>query len=464
VEGRKWLEILQILVGTLIAFSMRVRLSILLFLTAILLMPARLSAQVSGDMAQSQSHVSPASQPNLQTGPTGMTGGSTSLTIERALALAEQNSPLLRQGAASVERAQAGIQTARTYTNPTVEFLAGHQSARPVATPGVPGFLQHYSAGQTIEIPRERRSRIRAAQLELTGNTFQLAGIRLSVMASVQRAFYDVLRRKEQLANAKGNFSLVEDLRRRVGVEVQVGEKGKLELTRAEAELARARAAVNSAEVELSSSRAILKAVIGVPSEENPDPQGVLDHRAQLAPLEDLRRQVLEAHPALSEATARTAQAQEIVTHERARRIPEPNLYGEYERQPDQTFFRLGVSVPLPLWDQRKGPIAEAQAEVARSQAISRQRQLEIMAALERAYDQYQITDQQVQGLQAGSLREAQAAVDAASSAYRFGERGIVEVLDAQRVLQGVRTDLLDALFARQSALIDLEELGAVRQ
>jgi cobalt-zinc-cadmium efflux system outer membrane protein len=85
------------------------------------------------------------------------------------------------------------------------------------------------------------------------------------------------------------------------------------------------------------------------------------------------------------------------------------------------------------------------------------------MAALERAYDQYQINNQQVEGLQAGSLREAEAAVEAARSAYKFGERGIVEVLDAQRVLQGVRSDLLEALFARRSALIDLEELGATQ-
>ena len=74
------------------------------------------------------------------------------------------------------------------------------------------------------------------------------------------------------------------------------------------------------------------------------------------------------------------------------------------------------------------------------------------------------INDQQVESIQAGSLREAEAAVDAARSAYRFGERGILEVLDAQRVLQGVRTDLLDALFDRQSALIDLEELGATHK
>jgi cobalt-zinc-cadmium efflux system outer membrane protein len=384
------------------------------------------------------------------------------LTIEQALDLAEKNSPLLQEGQAVVNRARAGIRSAKAYTNPSIEVLAGHQSARPIATPGVPGTLQHYSAGQTIEIPSERRTRIRASQLDLTGAEFQLGSAQLAVTANVKRAFYDVLRRKEQLAYANDNLALVEDLRRRTALEVQVGEKGKLELTRSEAELARARAAVKTADAQLANTRAVLKAMIGTPIEENFEPQGAPTAGLTLPPLTQLRHQLLASHPALSEAATRTEQAQTLVEHERARRFPEPSVYGEYERQPDITFFRFGVNVPLPLWDRRKGPIGEAQAEVQRSEAASRQRRLELLAALDSAYDQYQISDQQVQGLQAGSLREAQAAVDAARSAYKFGERGILEVLDAQRVLQGVRNDLLDSLYARQNALIALEELGAM--
>ena len=384
------------------------------------------------------------------------------LSIEQALALAEKNSPHLQQGQAIVNRAHAGIQSAKAYSNPSFEFLEGHQSARPVTTPGVPGILQHYAATQTIEIPAERRTRIRVSELDLSSNEHQLAAIRLAVTARVKRAFYDVLRRKQQLAYAQDNLMLVEDLRRRVALEVKVGEKGKLELTRSEAELARARAAIKSADIQLANARAVLKATIGAPIEDNFDPQGEPASRITLPSLAQVRQTVLAGHPVLAEAAARTEQAQAAVQHEVARRIPPLNVYGEYERQPDLTLFRFGVNIPLPLWDRRKGPIAEAAAEVQRVQAAGRQRRLELMAALDSAYDQYQLSDQQVQGLEAGSLREAQAAVDAARSAYKFGERGILEVLDAQRVLQGVRNDLLDALFARQAALIDLEELGVV--
>jgi len=391
-------------------------------------------------------------------------GTVTPLSIVQALTLAERDSPILKEAIASVNRSQAGVQSAKAYTNPAFEFLAGHQSARPIATPGVPGALLHYSAGQTIEIPKERHARIRASQLDLAGNQSQLAAVRLSVVSDVKRAFYDVLRRKEQLDHASDNLALVEDLRRRVQLEVQVGEKGKLELTRAEAELARARAAVRSADIELVNSRAILKAVIGSTSSETFDAQGNLDDAVRIPGLDELRPQVLASHPALAQANAQTERASAVVERERALRIPQPTAYGEYERQPDISFYRFGFTVPLPLWDRRKGPIAEAKAEVERSEASARQRRLEIMAALERAYDQYQISNQQIESLQAGSLREAEAAVEAARAAYKFGERGIVEVLDAQRVLQGVRSDLLDALFGRQSALIDLEELGATHQ
>ena len=396
---------------------------------------------------------------------TGMAAvADTSLTITEALALAEQNSPLLKQADASVARARGSVQTARAYTNPSVDFQGGNQSARPIATPGVPGKLTLYSASQTIEIPKERGTRIAVSQLDMIASRYRLMSIRLTVAGAVKRAFYDVIRRKGQLANAQDNLLLVEDLRRRVFLEVEVGEVGRLELTRAEAELARAQAAVRSADVQVAGARAILKAVIGSTSNETLDAEGSLGDSVHFPPMSELRQEILSNHPALSEARTLTTRSRTAVQHEQALRIPAPTFFGQYERQPDLSLYRFGVNVPLPLWNRRSGPIAEAKAELDASEAIANQRRLEITAALERAYDQYQILDQQVLGLQAGSLKEAEAAVDAARSAYRFGERGIVEVLDAQRVLQGVRSDLLDALYARRSAVVDLEELGVTNQ
>jgi cobalt-zinc-cadmium efflux system outer membrane protein len=137
-------------------------------------------------------------------------------------------------------------------------------------------------------------------------------------------------------------------------------------------------------------------------------------------------------------------------------------LFTEFENQPDLRFWRAGVSIPLPLWDRRRGQIDESKAAISQSNAELDQRRLELISATERAYEQYQLADQQAVSLESGELRAAERAVEGARAAYKFGERGIVEVLDAQRVLQSVRGDLVEAQFARQTALTDLEELGAI--
>jgi cobalt-zinc-cadmium efflux system outer membrane protein len=93
---------------------------------------------------------------------------------------------------------------------------------------------------------------------------------------------------------------------------------------------------------------------------------------------------------------------------------------------------------------------------------MAQNRRVELLAALERAYSMYQVADQQVQISETGTLRLAEAAVEAAQAAFKFGERGIIEVLDAQRVLRSARSDYVNAQFDRQQALIELEQLRAI--
>ena len=384
------------------------------------------------------------------------------LTLNEAVSMAERNDPRLRGAAAVTARATAATRTARAYTNPSADVYGGLQYARPIPTPGVPGILQHYGASQTIEIPSERRARLHAAQLATVSSKYGAAGTLLSVVSDAKHTFYDVLRRREELDHQQENLRLVQDLRRRVQVEVDVGEKGRLELTRAEAELARARVAVTGAQLELANSIALLRIAIAAPADANLDPKGELEPRVTLPPLAQLRELVLRTHPAIAQSKADVQTGEALLADQRALRIPRPTLFAEFENQPDLRFWRTGVSIPIPLWDRRQGQIGESKASISESTALLDQRRLELISAVERAYEQYQLADQQAVSLESGEVHAAESAVDAAKAAYRFGERGIVEVLDAQRVLQGVRDDLVNAQFARQSALVDLEELGAV--
>jgi cobalt-zinc-cadmium efflux system outer membrane protein len=435
--------LLRFLFGARIAFGVCVTFSRLLLFS--LLLPWSASSQTVAPLP-----VAPSAIPSQV------------LTLDDALAMAERNSPRLQGAVAATARADAATRTARAYSNPSVEVFAGQQYARPVATPGVPGLLQHYAAYQAIEIPSERRARLRAAQLATVSSRFGQAGVSLSITADVKHAFYNVLRRREEIAHTQENLKLVEDLRRRVEVQVRVGEQGRLELTRAEAELARAGFAVRSAQLELANAIALLRVATAAPADAKLDPSGTLEPRVQLPTLPDLRELVLRTHPAMAQSQADIQTAHAKLEHDRRLRIPQPVLFAEFENQPDLRFWRAGMTIPLPLWDRRQGQIAESKASISQTEAVLKDRRLELISATERAFEQYQLADEQVTSLESGELHAAESAVNAAQAAYRYGERGIVEVLDAQRVLQSVRGDLVDAQYARQSALVDLEELGAV--
>ena len=73
------------------------------------------------------------------------------------------------------------------------------------------------------------------------------------------------LRRTREMQLAQGNVELLEDLRRRIQVQVDVGEAARLELTRAEAEVASARIAVRSAELRHAAALSQLYAAVGAP-------------------------------------------------------------------------------------------------------------------------------------------------------------------------------------------------------
>lgn len=386
-------------------------------------------------------------------------GAAEKLTLEDALRLAEENHPHLRASAAQIEGARWGIVTAKAYPNPEAGYLAGNQHARVFGA--LPGLNQVYSFTQPIETPAVRRYRLETAEMGRDSSQYGYDEARVAIRTAVKQTFHTALRRKAEIEIVSGNLRLVEDLQRRIRLQVQVGEAPRLELTRADAEVAVARTLAKSAELRLVTALAALRAAISAPLADEIDPQGDLAPPAVLPSLEALRTEVLETYPALKQARAEVRRAEARVKNETALRTPQPSLRGEYEQQPDIATYRVGLSLPVPVWNRRQGPIGEAEAALKQAAAAAEWRRVEVIAALEGAYGRYQVAGQQVSQFETGVLKQAEAALQAAEAAYRFGERGVLEVLDAQRVLRGARLDFLNAQFDRQTALNDLEQLRA---
>ena len=373
--------------------------------------------------------------------------------------LARAGHPSLAAAQALVEAGSAQVTTAAAYPNPDVEFLAGRTQAR---VPGVTGgSAQTLTIQQRIDNPWQREARIAAAGHGLEARQAERRGFENDLLARLDQRFFEVLRRIAELRAAREDLQLAEQIRSKVAVRVNTGESPRYELIKADTELLNAQKAAESAGLRIAQARAALRTVVGPSLPADFQVEGSLARNPVVPSLDELRADLLARNPELLRSRADVRRAERQLDLERLRRQPEVALKVAEEQDRELRDTRLGVVVNVPIWDRRKGPVAEATALLSRSRSEEASQQLMLVQALEGAYREYEIARTQVNALENGILREAESTMKVAEAAYRFGERGILEYLDAQRVFRAARNELIAARYALQLAAIEIERLRA---
>ncbi|WP_296228101.1 TolC family protein [Ralstonia sp. UBA689] len=380
-------------------------------------------------------------------------------TLPQLLELARANHPALAAAQAQVQAAQAGIATARAWPNPEVEAMTGRQRAR---MPGAAeGRTNSVSITQKLDLPWQRASRTQAADAAFQGSQAGARSRSRGVEADLKLRFYDVVRREAEQRNAREDVTLVEQIRRRVAVRVETGEAPRYELIRGDAELLNAQRTEQAAALRVQQALAELRRAVGaeLPQTFDVDAGADTPSVAHLPPLADLVSMVAATHPDLEADRAAVREAEARLAHERSQRWPSLALRGSVDRAPDLQDNRVGLVMSIPLFDRREGPVGEALAALERARAMLRDRELQTRQAVESAYRQYEIAESQVSALESGVLKQAESALRVAEAAYRHGERGILDVLDAQRVFRQARNDLIAARADLRAAAVELDRL-----
>lgn len=343
-------------------------------------------------------------------------------TLDQLLSLALQGNKGVEAAAAGVDAAQAGLTTARAYPNPEVEFTTGRVSARQPGT--ATGIGQTLSITQRIDLPSQRQLRRELATGTLrsvtAGQEFFVAGL----VAQVKRGFYETLRREAEFAAAQEDLVLTQQLYNRAQVRVDVGDAPKYEAIRVAAELLNAQKNNQSALLRVNQAKSFLRQQVGgiLPTAFAVD--GRLGGTPALEPLGKLREVMLAGNPELTQFRAEVLRARTAVDYERSLRMPSVALKATSSRDPDTRDTQFGVVVSVPLWDRRQGPIDEAAATAMRARSLLEAREFELTQQLDSAYQQFQIAASQVEALESGIVRQAEAALNVAEAAYRYGERG----------------------------------------
>ncbi len=420
--------------------------------------PAAVAAPEPVQPAQDVAPLAVSEQVAATPAPQPLPPAAVTVSIDGLVDTVLQYNPALQAARKTIDVAGAAVISAGAYPNPRLELNTG-RNATPTPTAAA-GNVRGIGITQTIENPALRSARVNTALYAEQASVQSFAQTRNALVAEVRLRAYEYLLRREEAAAAAEALKLLEQTRERIQVRVTTGETGKLDLIRAEAEIVNARQREETARLQIAQASITLNRLAAGRLPASWQLDAVLADENELPSLDMLKELAVQQNPEVRVLEAELQRNQSRFEEARASLLPGIDLRLAQLREPDVRQDIVGVSIQIPLFDQRRGPRAEAIAERERTLARLEGRRAELIQQLELAWRSVEIARVRVQALSEGAVRASEAALRVAEAAYRFGERGILEVLDAQRVLRAVRQDLLLARFQLQASLIELDTLA----
>lgn len=360
--------------------------------------------------------------------------------------------PSLDLARARIVTAEGAVATAGARPNPTLDLV-----------PGVPGpYLLTQDVLFLIETAGKRGLRVQAAknldeaaQLDLADSAWTVAiGVRAALLN------YLVASRNLELLDSQGKarqdqVAILEQI-------LAAGEMTRFNVDLARIDLSKTTVAARAAEVQLADAKSALAAAIGVPTTALDGAEFSwpgLDSPPSLdsIPVDQVRREAVVNRLDIRRSLAQYEAAEADLRSEIAKQYPNFNIGPGYTYEEQNSFFTVGFSTSLPVFNRNKGPIEEAKGRREQAAAAFRQTQAQAIEKSERALAVYTAAvkevaeTQSLYQLQEAQIRVVQQSIGAGTD-YRLNLDGVqiqVSVLAQAR---------LDALARAQQAFGDLED------
>ena len=171
-----------------------------------------------------------------------------------------------------------------------------------------------------------------------------------------------------------------------------------------------------------------------------------------------------EVNPQLVRWTAVRAQRDAELLAARLKAVPDVRVTAGWKHYRDtgDDAVRLGLSVQLPVFDQNRGGIIEAQEARSKADAEQNAARAALILTLGRAYETMVGAVKELEILRSSAVPNAQRALEAIESGYGQGRYTLLEVLDAQSTLAQASLREVEALVSFHTAVAVLEGLTGV--
>jgi cobalt-zinc-cadmium efflux system outer membrane protein len=300
---------------------------------------------------------------------------------------------------------------------------------------------------QLVELGGKREARLAAGEAGVGSAVWQRRATRLEVLSETAIAFITIIsaqRRIDIFDDQIANFDqLIPLLEKRV----QEGASSPSETLRAKVAADLFRVERERARTQLATARRDLAILMGDSYPRFGSAVGRLADIGQPPPFRAVVS-AIEANPQLMRWTSVTAQRNAELLIARLKAIPDVRIAAGWRHYQDtnDNAVRLGVSIPLPIFDQNSGNIIAAQESLAKTNAERAINKLVLISIAGRAYDALNGALAELKLLRSSVIPNARTASETIFNGYSQGRFTLLELLD-------VRGSLLQALLREQEAL-----------
>src|SRR6266480_2279815 len=428
--------------------------------------------------SRARAQITPGLQPGLTRGP----DSARKISLDEAIRLAQQNSPLAIQAegtertskAARVSAIGAIMPSATLNAGRVIQFGGGqtrvNQNGETVAIAAAPTNSTGLSMNMTLFDGGQRLYNLRTAKSQIEAAEASRVAVKYNVALSVKQQYYAVLAAIESEDAAKFQMAQANEQFRTSVAKVRAGVATRSDSLRGVVQVGNAQLALITAQTQKEAADAQLTRLVGSPVPVTADPASVQENMAALPDSAELARLALNG-PAVQQAQAGLDAAKEDTKASKATYLP--SLTASYSRSgsgvdprfglgndPFTYSGRLAFSLSYPIFNNflREEQVVRAKVAQVNAEASLRDAQLGATQLLTQNIGALRGASQRV-AVQAASVAAAQEDVRVQQQRYNIGASTLLDLLTSQAALATAEQALIQARYDYRIARAQLEAL-----
>ncbi len=320
------------------------------------------------------------------------------------------------------------------------------------------------------ERQRKRELRLESAQKATGIVTSTQADLERNLVFGLRMAFVQTLQEKAILELAKENLAYYDHVLDVNRERFKAGAISRVDLDRLELQRVQYESDLQIAEESLETAKIQLLMLLNdrTPAEQF-DVTGPFDFSRQIAPLDEVRQEALDARPDLRAALQSIEKAKTDHRLAVANGSTDPTLSAWYTYNPsfnnpnDHQTLGASVSIPLRIFDRNQGEKLRTQLDIDRSARLAEATKAQVFSDVDSAYATVTSTVTLLQPYKDRYLEMASRVRDTIAFSYEHGAASLLDFLSSQAEYRTVQVNYLNLVASYMNAANQLN-LAAGRE